>query len=648
MPVTAPSQDPAAPLAAKDEARKKLELLEEEDDEDDVDPWDEDDDEEELATFSPKQAAGALATVFRFSKPYLLRYKTGLMLVGIGVLVETAFNVIMPLSMKYLIDDALGNDNYTALVTILSVLFVAGAVTSVTAVWYERRDAQNIAKIIADVRHDLFAHIQLLPTSYFSRASRGDVLSRFSIDLAAYQDAIRHMANTGALPLFELIAGVLLMLYLSWQLALVAVFIFPIVLIGPRLITPRALAASYEQKVQEGSTLGIVQENIGAQVVVKAFGLQRRATGWFSSRNMLVRGAMSRAIFLTSMVERTVTIGVLALHLVVLAIGAWLAYNEAISVGTFVTFESAFWEISYNIAHLMNYVPVVVNASAGVRHMQDLLDEPIRVAERVDAVELPRIKNEITFEHVSFRYDGADENLMSDLNFSIPCGTRAAVVGPSGSGKSTLLNLILRLYDPTEGRVLIDGVNVADASRASLRGQMAVVFQENVLFNMSVRENIRLGNEEATDEDVERAAKAAEIHRFIKRLPHGYDTIVGERGDTLSGGQRQRIAIARAIIRDPAILLLDEATSALDQTTEVAINNTLKRVSQGRTMVFVTHRLTAVADMDEIIVMDAGRVVERGTHEQLLKKGGVYRHLWDDQQRRHHDDEDDEDDDDEA
>jgi ATP-binding cassette subfamily B protein len=642
MSVTDPPKDPAPQRAEQDDSRKKLDSVDEDED-DSFEAWESDDDEdEELATFSAKEAAGAFARVFRFSKPYLLRYKRGLILVTIGLLVETAFNVIMPLSMKFLIDDALGNDNYTALVTILSVLFVAGAITSITAVWYERRDAEVTSTVIADVRRDLFAHIQLLPTAYFARASRGDMLSRFSIDMAAYQDAIRHLANTGALPLFELVAGLLLMLYLSWQLALVAVLIFPIVLIGPRLITPKALQASYEQKVQEGATLGIVQENIGAQLVVKAFGLQRRAMGWFDGRNMLVRGAMSRAIFLTTMVERTVTIGVLALHLFVLAIGAWLAYNEAISVGTFVTFESAFWEISYNIGHLMNYVPVVVNSSAAVRHMQELLDEPIRVGERPDAVELPRMTREIAFDHVSFHYDGSDENVMTDLNISIACGKRIAVVGPSGSGKSTLLSLILRLYDPTTGRVLIDGVDIADVTRASLRGQMAVVFQENVLFNMSIGENIRLGNEDATDQEVERAARAAEIHRFIKRLPHGYDTIVGERGDTLSGGQRQRIAIARAILRDPAILLLDEATSALDQTTELAVNNTLKRVSQGRTMLFVTHRLTAVADMDEIIVMDGGRIVERGTHEQLLKAGGVYRHLWDDQQRKHDDDDDDE------
>ncbi|MFL6831163.1 MAG: ATP-binding cassette domain-containing protein, partial [Xanthobacteraceae bacterium] len=225
-------------------------------------------------------------------------------------------------------------------------------------------------------------------------------------------------------------------------------------------------------------------------------------------------------------------------------------------------------------------------------------------------------------------------------------------------GKSTLINLILRLYVPDEGRVTIDGVDIRRVTRESLRRGMAVVFQENMLFNMSIRENIRLGKEGATDEEVEEAARKAEIHRYIMSLPQKYDTSVGERGDTLSGGQRQRIAIARAIIRNPSILLLDEATSALDQTTEAAINRTLLKVAEGRTMIWSTHRLTSVVDMDEIIVISGGKAIERGSHAELLARNGAYRKLWDDQGHAPHnaadqadddneDDDDDEDDDEE-
>jgi ATP-binding cassette subfamily B protein len=359
------------------------------------------------------------------------------------------------------------------------------------------------------------------------------------------------------------------------------------------------------------------------------------------------------AVFLSTMVERTVTISVLLLHLVVLAIGAYLATKGQITIGTFVTFESAFWEVSYNIAHLMHFIPVSIQSAAAVRHIQELLDEPTRGADRPGAPDLPRITNDITFERVTFAYEGSQTPVLDNLTLKLNAGKRIAIVGPSGSGKSTLLNLILRLYVPDEGRVTIDGVDIRRVTRESLRRGMAVVFQENMLFNMSIRENIRLGKEGASDQEVTEAARKAEIHRYIMSLPQKYDTPVGERGDTLSGGQRQRIAIARAIIRNPSVLLLDEATSALDQTTEAAINRTLLKVAEGRTMIWSTHRLTSVVEMDEIIVISGGKAIERGSHTKLLAANGVYRKLWDDQGHTPHnataladdDDEDEEDDD---
>ena len=269
-------------------------------------------------------------------------------------------------------------------------------------------------------------------------------------------------------------------------------------------------------------------------------------------RNQDVRIKTASAMFLSTMVERTVTISVLLLHLVVLAIGAYLATKGQITIGTFVTFESAFWEVSYNIAHLMHFIPVSIQSAAAVRHIQELLDEPTRGADRPGAPDLPRITNDITFDRVTFQYEGSETPVLDNLSLKLNVGKRIAIVGPSGSGKSTLLNLILRLYVPDEGRVTIDGVDIRRVTRESLRRSMAVVFQENMLFNMSIRENIRLGKEGATDEEVEEAARKAEIHRYIMSLPQKYDTPVGERGDTLSGGQRQRIAIARAIIRNPS------------------------------------------------------------------------------------------------
>src|SRR5437763_114989 len=489
--------DPGVPVAGdKGAASSSVDDKDEEDD--DELELDDDEDDEDLVVFTAKEAAGALATIYGFIKPYLGNYKKLLAFVGFGVLVETLFNVIMPLSLKFLIDDALGEEDFQALYKILGVLAFAGIVTSIIAVWYERWDARLAAGVIADVRTRLFEHVQNLPSAYFARTKRGEILSRFSIDLAAFEGSVKSFANSAALPGLELIAGIILMLFLNWQLAAVALLVFPITLIGPRILTPKAVLANYEQKLNESSLLGMVQENVTSQ------------------------------------------------------------------------------------------------------------------------------------------YEGSETPVLDSLSLKLNVGKRIAIVGPSGSGKSTLLNLILRLYVPDEGRLTIDGVDIRRVTLESLRRSMAVVFQENMLFNMSIRENIRLGTEGASDAEVEEAARKAEIHSYIMSLPQKYDTPVGERGDTLSGGQRQRIAIARAIIRNPSVLLLDEATSALDQTTEAAINRTLLKVAKGRTMIWSTHRLASVVEMDEIIVLSGGKVIERGPHAKLLAANGVYRRLWDDQTHKSH------------
>ncbi len=616
----------AAPPPDDDDEREDEELELEIDDEED----------EDLVVFTAQEAAGALATIYAFVAPHLANYKKMLAFVSLGVVVETLFNVIMPLSLKFLIDDALGEEDFLALYKILGVLAAAGIFTSIVAVWYEKWNARLSAGVIADVRTRLFDHVQNLPAAFFQRTKRGEILSRFSVDLTAFEGAVRTAVGSAALPLLELIAGIVLMLFLNWQLAAVALLVFPITLIGPRILTPKAVQANYEQKINESGLLGMVQENIAAQAVIKAFTLHRRTFGWFKLRNDQARDKYASAMFLSTMVERTVTIAVLLLHLVVLALGAYLATKGQITIGTFVTFESAFWEVSYNIAHVMHFIPVSISSAAAIRHIQELLDEPTRGADRPGAPDLPRITHDITFDRVTFQYEGAQQPVLDNLSLKLDVGKTIAIVGPSGSGKSTLLNLILRLYVPDEGRVTIDGVDIRKVTRQSLRGSMAVVFQENMLFNMSIKENIRLGKEGATDEEVVEAARKAEIHRYIMSLPQKYDTSVGERGDTLSGGQRQRVAIARAIIRNPSVLLLDEATSALDQTTEAAINRTLLKVAKDRTMIWSTHRLTSVVDMDEIIVISGGRAIERGSHAQLLAKNGVYRKLWDDQSHTPH------------
>jgi ATP-binding cassette subfamily B protein len=259
--------------------------------------------------------------------------------------------------------------------------------------------------------------------------------------------------------------------------------------------------------------------------------------------------------------------------------------------------------------------------------VQEVLDERPEVADAPSVAPLPPLRDELRFEGVTFSYPGQPPSL-DGVDLSVRAGEAVAIVGPSGSGKSTLLGLLLRFYDPSAGRVLVDGRDLRDVSQASLRGQIGTVFQESFLFDTTIRENVRVGNPAATDREVEAAAAAAEIDAFVRALPDGYETRVGERGGRLSGGQRQRVAIARALVRDPPLLVLDEATSALDPATEAALNETLRRIRAGRTVVSVTHRLASVAHMDRVVVMARGRVAEQGTHAELLARDGLYAGLW--------------------
>src|SRR5215831_17959329 len=273
---------------------------EDEEDEDELLELDDDDEDEDLVVFTAREAAGALATIWGFVKPHLASYKRILAFVSFGVLIETLFNVIMPLSLKFLIDDALGEEDFQALYKILGVLAVAGIFTSIVAVWYERWDARLAACIISDVRKRLFEHVQDLPAAYFGRTKRGEILSRFSVDLSAFEGSVKTFVNSAALPFMELIAGIILLLFLNWQLAVVALLLFPITLNGPRILTPKAVQANYEQKLNEAALLGTVQENVAAQAVIKAFSLQRRTLGWFTMRNDDARRKIASATFLST------------------------------------------------------------------------------------------------------------------------------------------------------------------------------------------------------------------------------------------------------------------------------------------------------------------------------------------------------------
>src|SRR5580658_2794524 len=385
-------------------------------------------DEDETPDIAP--GVGALRPVFAFLRPYYRQRGSVLFLLALGVLAETSYNVAFPLSLKYLIDDALLKQDHEALVWILIVLGVLAVVISKVAICVEYLNARLAAAILRDIRHSLFDHLQSLSLHFYSRTTAGEVISRFSTDLGEVEGAVRYWLGMGLTPALELIIAVALLFYLNWPLAIAAMLIWPLTMIGARIFSPRAVAATYRKKQLEAETLSIIQENVLAQPVIKVFGLQAVARSWLRQRSVPLAASSAQVNFLSAMVERSVATAVLLLHLVILGFGAWLAFHKRITIGTLVTFENVFWELSYNIGYISQFFPEVIQAAGSIRHMNELFDEKPLINDASDAVALPRLQRELVFDHVSFGYT-AEESHLSDVGFRIPRGARAAIVGPS-------------------------------------------------------------------------------------------------------------------------------------------------------------------------------------------------------------------------
>jgi ATP-binding cassette subfamily B protein len=561
---------------------------------------------------------------------YLRPYRGRVVVLALLLLLEMAFQAAVPVSFKFLLDRGVVGRDLRFLALTLGALGIATVIVTVGGLARDHLYARLGSRLLADIRSRMFRHLQLLSMSFYARAQTGDVLSRFSADLASVEAAMAAAIPWGILPALDVLASTVLLFVLDWRLALAAMLIWPLCLGGPRVFAPRASAASYLVKQEEARTLSCIHENVSAQPVVKAFGLERPSILDFERRNAALAASRVRFAFLSAMIERSAAVGIHVLQVLILGLGSYLAYRGQISIGSLAAFQALFLSLSYSLSYVTQYVPSVLLAAGGMRRVEELLAEEPQVVEAPGAAPLGQPAREIAFQDVVFGYDGRQVHL-DRVSFGIPQGASVAFVGSSGSGKTTVLSLLMRFYDPREGAVTLNGREIRSLSLDSLRGSFGVVFQENFLFDTTLRENIRLGRPEASDAEVEAAAASAEIHDFIAGLPEGYETPVGERGSRLSGGQRQRIAIARAILRDPAVLVLDEATSALDPGTEAALNATLARVARGRTLVSVTHRLQTATGVDRIFVLDRGRLVEEGSHAELLDRGGTYRKLWDKQ-----------------
>jgi len=578
----------------------------------------------------PDQASG-IRQILRLLGAALRRQWGIGLLIAAGLLVEMGFSAAVPMSFKYLVDYAIVPHDEQILVTILVTLAASLIVASAAGLGLDYLYAGFTTRLLNELRLRMFSHLQRLSANFFARSQAADIVARFSNDLASFDQALRAALDGTALPALNGILSAVLLFMLDWRLGLIAMLALPACFAGPRLITPKATAAGYLSRKNESQTANAVQENISGQSVIKAFSLEKSMLARFAERIALQTAACLRVSFLSSLIERTAYIGTLVVQVLVLGVGGYMAFQGELSIGSLAAFQALFVNFIDALGSFTQFYPTLVQAGAGMQRIQDLLDEHPGVVDPPGAQLLPRLEREIRFEGIKFGYTPAQLNL-DDVNFTIRAGESVAFVGPSGSGKSTVLTVLTRFYEPTAGVVAFDGHDVRAATQDSLRGQLGIVFQESILFDTTIRENIRIGKPAASDAEVDAAAAAAEMHQLIMAMPEGYETRVGERGGRLSGGQRQRIAIARALLRDPRVLVLDEATSALDAATESSINKTLEHAAKGRTLVSVTHRLASIVDMDRIFVMDRGRLVEQGRHDELLALGGVYHELWEKQQ----------------
>jgi len=566
----------------------------------------------------------------RWAGGYLRPYAPQVVLISLLLVVVAAFNVVLPLSLRFLIDFAILPGNYSLLVAILAVLVALFLLQAIAEMAGGYLATVVGTRMMNDVRARLFGHLQRLSMDYYARAQAGDIVSRFSSDLVTPELTVTRILPILFAVLIGLVGSIALLFALDWRLAVLTVLTLLTFVIGPALLGPRTSRASFARQEDAGRVASIVQETVGAQATVKAFGLEPFVRQRLADQLRRLARSTTRVSFLGSLTASTAELSMTFTQVVSLGVGAVLVMIGEFSVGGLVAFQGLVNNVVLPLRELSQIVQMLQQAAAGVQRVEDVLAEVPLVVDGANAAVLPRLQREVRLDNATFGYSSG-QNILQEVSVAIPAGAHVAVVGPSGCGKSTLFNLVLRFYDPSQGSVTIDGLDVRRVTQASLRDQMGTVFQDSVLFDATVRENIRLGKTSASDAEVEAAARAAEVHDAILALPDGYDTQVAERGARLSGGQRQRVALARALVRQPALLLLDEATSALDAETEAAINATLSRLRGGLTVVAVTHRLASVVSCDVIFVLDRGRIVQQGKHEDLLAQTGLYRRLWEQQ-----------------
>jgi ATP-binding cassette subfamily B protein len=553
-----------------------------------------------------------------------------LFLIVLGAVIDLLFRYLSSLSYKYLIDLALLPRDGKALAVIISALLILGLTNVLAGISSDYAKARLGSNFLFEYRIRLFRHMQLQSQRFYERFGVGDLLARYTDDIPSIQTAVLYILTGGFLSVASVIVGLAILFSMEWKLTLVTLAGSALLFVPFRMLKSRSLALGEAYYKQLDQFNGSIDENIKAYRVIRAFDLRRSMLDKVEGnlRTMLSIGVQRN--FVSSNLNRLPMLAISLLTAVILAYGGYLTFDGSLTIGEFIAYNSIFFTVGTSMFGVTSVLPFFLSARTSLERLQQAMDWKPDVIER-DGKELSPVRSDIALRDVNFAYV-PDEPVLRHLNLTIPVSGYTSIVGPSGAGKSTVLQLLMRFSDPQSGAVMYDGHDIKEAQYASLLRQVGVVFQDSILFHTSVRDNIRVGNPDATQPEIVEAARAAGIHETIVGFREGYDTLVSNYGDSLSGGQRQRIALARALLRNPRILFLDEATSALDPDTERAVNETIRALGRRMSIVSVTHRLANAAMSDRIIVLRQGTVAETGTHEQLLEQDGLYRQMWEKQQ----------------